>query len=75
MNSKNIKKLMKLKYNYPEVNDENLQSKIYNKREFYYHKIPNRKIAKNYEKLKNIEMKYVDKSFIYIISNLFKKLY
>jgi hypothetical protein len=52
MNSKKIQKLMKLKYNYPDPNDEQLQTKIYNKREFYYHRVPNRKILKNYEEVK-----------------------
>ena len=52
MNSNNIKKLMKLKYNYPDPADEQLQTKIYNKREFYYHRVPNRKILKDYEEVK-----------------------
>ena len=29
MNTKKIQKLMKLKYNYPDPNDEQLQTKIY----------------------------------------------
>ena len=34
-------------YSYPELNDSNFQNDIYHKREFYYHKIPNRKEFKS----------------------------
>lgn len=37
---------------YPDINDINLQSKIYNKREFYYYKTPYRNILKEYGDIK-----------------------
>ena len=37
---------------YPEVDDLNLQNKIYKKREFYYHKHPEIKDFKNYQEKK-----------------------
>lgn len=46
------KKLMKLDYTYPSPSDENFQSKIYQKREFYSNKIPHRKLLTNYEDIK-----------------------
>lgn len=39
-------------FSYPLPNDENFQSKIYKKREFYYHKIPQRDILEDYEDIK-----------------------
>lgn len=39
---------------YPNVNDEDIQSKLYEKREFYYHKMPERPKMKNDEDI----MKY-----------------
>ncbi len=39
-------------YSYPLPNDENFQSKIYKKREFYYHKIPQREILEDYKDIK-----------------------
>lgn len=44
--------LMTTNYNYPDVNDDDLQYKIYKKREFYYHKIPERPDIKNYNDMK-----------------------
>ena len=41
-------------FTYPNVNDEDIQSKIYTKREFYYHKMPERPKIKNDEDI----MKY-----------------
>ena len=52
MNSRKVKKLMKLKYSYPEVGDEEFQKKIYEKREFYYHRIPENKKLNTYDKVK-----------------------
>jgi len=37
---------------YPRIDDENLQSKIYAKREFYYNKMPDRPELDNYDKIK-----------------------
>ena len=45
MDKKNNKKIVK-DYSYPNPNDENLQEKIFKKREFYYHRIPRRDILK-----------------------------
>lgn len=47
-----IKKLMKINYLYPDVNDKELQYKIYKKREFYFHKIPERPNIDNYNDIK-----------------------
>ena len=41
-------------FTYPNVNDEDIQSKLYTKREFYYHKMPERPKMKNDEDI----MKY-----------------
>ena len=38
-------------YSYPDTNDPDFISKIFRKREFYYHKIPFRKKMKNYEEI------------------------
>jgi len=46
-------KLMTINYTYPDVNDDDLQYKIYKKREFYYHKIPERPDIKNYNDMKD----------------------
>lgn len=53
-NKDELIKLMKTEYTYPATNDKNLQEKIYKKREFYYHKIPERPDIKTYEELKNL---------------------
>lgn len=37
---------------YPEIDDPNFQSKIYKKREFYFHKIPQRDKLTDYEDIK-----------------------
>ena len=39
-------------YTYPLTDDENFQSKIFKKREFYYHKIPQRDQLKDYQDIK-----------------------
>ena len=43
--------LMNINYTYPSNDDENLQYKIYKKREFYSHKLPERPDIKSYEEL------------------------
>ena len=43
---------MSKKYSYPELNDDDFQNSIYHKREFYYHRVPNRQILKDYEEVK-----------------------
>jgi len=49
--------MKKLKFNkdfsYPEVDDPDFLSKIFKKREFYYHRVPYREKMKNYEDVKN----------------------
>jgi hypothetical protein len=45
-------KMMTTNYTYPDTNDDDLQYKIYKKREFYYHKIPERPDIKNYNEMK-----------------------
>merc|ERR1712065_50450 len=50
---KNIKKEIKKDFTYPEYDVKKFQSKIYKKREFYYHKIPENKEIKNYEDVKS----------------------
>ena len=44
--------IMKINYSYPEQSDLNFQKKIYKKREFYYNKIPSRKILTDYQDIK-----------------------
>ena len=52
MSSQEIKKLLDKDYVYPDLDDKNLQSKIYKKREFYYNKIPETEQYKNYNDIK-----------------------
>ena len=52
LSDNNLKELMKVTYNYPDQIDPNFQEKIYNKREFYYHKIPNRPKMNDYNIMK-----------------------
>jgi len=52
MNSDKVKTLINKEFTYPEYDDPNFQSKIYKKREFYYHKIPENKVLKNYNDIK-----------------------
>lgn len=47
-----IKSLLKKDYTNPNVKDENFMKKIYEKREYHYHKIPRQKKIKTYEELK-----------------------
>ena len=52
MSSQEIKDLLEKDYVYPDINDKNFQSKIYKKREFYYHKIPETEQLKSYDDIK-----------------------
>lgn len=45
-------KIMRINYSYPEQNDKHFQKKLYNKREFYFHKIPPRDILSDYQDIK-----------------------
>ena len=47
-----IKKLLKVDYAYPDPSDPELQYKLYEKREFYYHKIPDRPEITDYNDIK-----------------------
>lgn len=53
MSSEEIKLLLNKDYVYPDIDDKNFQSKIYKKREFYYHKIPEFENLTNYKDIKN----------------------
>jgi len=53
MSDKELKNLIKKEYTYPELDDEEFQKKIYKKREFYYHKIPENKKLENYDEIKS----------------------
>lgn len=44
-------------YGYPKIEDENFQSKIYKKREFYYYKIPERPNLDNYKEIEEFRKK------------------
>ena len=44
-------KINNQRFIYPEQDDENISNKIYQKREFHYHKIPKREKLKNYEEI------------------------
>jgi len=54
MNDDEIKILLKKDFSYPSVNQDDFQSKIYEKREFYYHKIQPFEDIKNYAELKKL---------------------
>jgi hypothetical protein len=44
-----INNKLKKNYSYPKPNDPDFQKKIFQKREFYYHKVPYREIMKSYD--------------------------
>ena len=44
-------------FGYPKVNDENLQGKIYSKREFYYYKLPDRPDLSKYKEIEEYRKK------------------
>ena len=53
MNKKELQKLIKKEYTYPELDDNDFQKKIYKKREFYYHKIPENEKLDSYQQIKD----------------------
>ena len=57
MNNKEIKQLIKKEYTYPELDDPEFQKKIYKKREFYYHKVPENEERKTYKDIKEFRDK------------------
>jgi hypothetical protein len=48
-----MKKIKFKDFSYPETNDKDFQSKIFKKREFYYHKVPQRDILTTKEEVEN----------------------
>ena len=46
-----INKNLNKNFSYPNPNDEDFQKKIFQKREFYYHKVPHREIMKSYDEI------------------------
>jgi len=48
---KKDKNVKNIDYSYPEQDDKEIVSKIYKKREFQYHRIPQRKIMKTYDEV------------------------
>ena len=59
-----IKNVLKEDDLYPEVGDPDFSSKIYKKREFYFHKIPQRDSLKKYEDIKKYREEACVKEFI-----------
>jgi len=53
----NLINIIKLNYLYPNEDDEDMQLKIFKKREYYFNKVPNRQILLNYEDIKNFRDK------------------
>ena len=51
--NKELEKLMKINFSYPNQSDKDIQKDIYKKREFYGYKIKHRPDITNYEELKN----------------------
>lgn len=62
-NIQEIVNLMKLGNTYPSQDDPDFQSKIYKKREFYYHKQPKRNEVQNYEEFKEEREKICGRKF------------
>lgn len=52
IDKKILNKLIKMDYSYPAVDDPHFQKKIYEKREFYYHKTPQGPSVEKYEDIK-----------------------
>jgi superfamily II DNA or RNA helicase len=59
-----IKDLMKKEYHYPDPTDSDFQSKIYQKREFYYHKTASRNILKDYKDIKEYRDNFCSGAYI-----------
>lgn len=59
-----IKNVLKEDDLYPEIGDPNFSSKIYKKREFYFHKFPKRGILNKYEDIKKYRDDACNKEFI-----------
>ena len=59
-----IKNVLKEDDLYPEIGDPNFSSKIYKKREFYFHKFPKRGTLNKYEDIKKYRDDACNKEFI-----------
>ena len=55
--------IMKTNFTYPNVNDEDLQLKLYKKREFYYNKYPEQPEIKTYQDIKDYRDNICAKDF------------
>ena len=64
MNNNKIDNLLKIDYSYPDINDPDLQEKLYKKREFYYHKIPDKKELNDYDDIKDYRDNVCAKDFV-----------
>lgn len=62
-NNNNMRTLMEKTFSYPSPEDPDFQNKIYNKREFYYHKIPAREELKTYDDIKDYRTKICSRKF------------
>jgi superfamily II DNA or RNA helicase len=63
-NIENIKKIMTQDVSYPDPDDPELQLKLYNKREFYYHIPKNRPNLKDYDDIKEYRDEMCGKKFV-----------
>jgi len=61
--NKELDKLMKKNYSYPNTDDPELLYKIMKKREFYYHRVPKRIELDNYKAIQNYRNNICDRSF------------
>jgi superfamily II DNA or RNA helicase len=59
-----IYKLINKNYHYPDPDDSDFQKKIYEKREFYYHKTPSRGILKDYKDIKEYRDNFCSGAYI-----------
>lgn len=59
-----MEKLFKKNISYPKTTNKNFQSKIYKKREFYSHKIPEREQLNTYEEIKEYRDKICGKNIV-----------
>jgi hypothetical protein len=50
---RDIDTMMKVNYSYPDAGDPDIQQKLYKKREFYYHRIPQRPDINDYNDIKD----------------------
>lgn len=58
-----LKDLMKIDYSYPDPDNDDLQYKLFKKREFYYHKIPPRPDMGDYNNIREFRDKVCARKF------------